>query len=224
MFRTSDVDLGIASVNNKIRVELAKDRWILLVGGPNLGPAVLFWGVLLVIVLISVGLGRFKQTPLKTRHWLLLLIGLSQIPVFGAMLVVGWLIALGLREKIQLNIKPIYFNTLQIGLCLLTIVALLLLFYAIDQGLLGYPKMQIAGNNSTAYSLKWYQDHSDPNLPQAWVISIPVLAYRFLMLAWSLWLAYSLVSWLQWGWSCFSSGGAVWRKLEPKNKKLQVSG
>jgi hypothetical protein len=31
------------------------------------------------------------------------------------------------------------------------------------------------------------------------------------MLAWALWLAVSLLNWLKWGWSCFSSNG-LWNK------------
>jgi len=33
-----------------------------------------------------------------------------------------------------------------------------------------------------------------------------VLVYRFLMLAWSMWMAFALINWLKWGWGCFSSG------------------
>jgi hypothetical protein len=45
-----------------------------------------------------------------------------------------------------------------------------------------------------------------------WVISAPILLYRGLMLAWSLWLAYALLKWLGWAWECFSAGG-LWRPL-----------
>jgi hypothetical protein len=31
-----------------------------------------------------------------------------------------------------------------------------------------------------------------------------VLAYRVLMLAWSMWMAFALIDWLKWGWGCFS--------------------
>jgi hypothetical protein len=38
--------------------------------------------------------------------------------------------------------------------------------------------------------------------------------YRVLMLSWSLWLAFALLQWLRWGWSCYSRGG-IWRKPPP---------
>ncbi len=100
----------------------------------------------------------------------------------------------------------------------MSMVALPLLFLAAKQGLLGVPAMQIAGNGSTAYTLNWYQDRSGSLLPQAWVLSVPLLVYRLLMLAWALWLAFALLRWLRWGWTCFSTHG-LWRKVERKKKE-----
>jgi hypothetical protein len=94
----------------------------------------------------------------------------------------------------------------------LTIVAVLALFYAIRQGLLGHPDMQIAGNGSTSMLLRWYQDRTDTTLPQAWVFSAPLIVYRLLMLAWALWLAFALLRWLRWGWECVSTNG-LWRRI-----------
>jgi hypothetical protein len=212
--KTEIIDLGVASVNSHIKILLGQDRWVLFTSGPNFGPAVLFWGVLFVMALLSVGLGKISLTPLKFWHWFLLLIGLSQIPIESALIVIIWLMALGLRFK-----KPFdddsYFNLMQIGLGLLTVFSLGLLFVAVQQGLLGSPDMQIAGNHSSAFNLNWYQDRTDKVLPTASIISVPLIAYRILMLLWSLWLAVSLLNWLKWGWACFSSQG-LWRKKEKK--------
>ena len=216
--RTPEVDLGINSVNHLIRVRLAEDRWVLFTGGPQWGPAVLFWGVLIVILLVALGLGRIKLTPLNTWHWILLGIGLSQAPIFSAVLVVAWLLALGLREQLLPKLSKTRFNLLQIGLALLTVIALSALFEAIRQGLLGSPDMQISGNNSTTYLLNWYQDRVSNMLPRAWIISVPLLVYRLLMLAWSLWLAFALLHWLRWGWECYSRG-ELWRTFSIRKKK-----
>jgi membrane protein YdbS with pleckstrin-like domain len=43
-------------------------------------------------------------------------------------------------------------------------------------------------------------------------VSVPLLVYRLLMLAWALWLAYSLLKWLRWAWECYGDHG-YWRKL-----------
>ena len=218
LLTSPSIDMGIASVNNHIKILLGRDRWLLFTSGPKFGPAVLFWGVLIVIVLFSIGLGKISLTPLKHWHWFLLLIGISQIPVESALLVVAWLMALGLRAKKQI-VKPAYFNAAQIGLGLLTGLSLVLLFVAVQQGLLGSPDMQVVGNQSSAFNLNWYQDRSEGLLPTATVISVPLISYRILMLLWSLWLAVSLLNWLKWAWTCFSTEG-LWKKKSVKDKGL----
>lgn len=221
LFRTPEVDLAAPSVNTRLNVSLGQDRWVLLLGGPRLGPAVLFWGVLLVVVLIAVGLGRVDLTPLTTWHWILLGIGLTQTSIGQAAIIVGWLLALGARARIGGDMGRIRFNFLQFGLGFLTLLALITLFNAVKHGLLGLPEMQIAGNNSSAWDLNWYQDRSDAALPRAWLLSVPLWVYRGLMLAWALWLAFALLKWLRWGWDCFSAGG-LW-KAKPKIEKPAVS-
>jgi hypothetical protein len=205
-FSSPDVDLGIASVNTRVVIKPGYDRWVLLTGGIRQGPAVLFWGVLTVIVLIAVALGRIKGTPLKTHSWILLGIGLSTLTPFIALLIAVWIFALYARGQLDAPIKASLFNTLQIVLVLLTVISVAALFSAVSNGLLGNPDMQIAGNGSTRWQLNWYQDRLDTAIPQAWIISLPVLAYRFLMLAWSMWMAFALINWLKWGWECFSKG------------------
>jgi hypothetical protein len=203
------IDLGIASVNTNLNIGLGQDRWVLFTAGPKFGPAVLFWGVLIVIVILSIGLGKVWLTPLKNWQWFLLLVGLSQIPIESAGVIVAWLMLLGWRAGE--TSKSRYFNAMQVVIGLLTIASLGQLFYAVAQGLLSSPDMQIEGNMSSAYSLRWYQDRSASILPTATVISVPLMVYRLLMLAWSLWLAVSLLNWLKWGWTCFSSNG-LWHK------------
>jgi hypothetical protein len=212
---TPDVDLGVASVNSRLNIGLGQDRWVLLTLGPRFGPAVLFWGVLLVIVLLAFALGKIPLTPLKHWQWFLLLLGLSQIAIEAAGLVIGWLVLLGWRKQ-DADIESRYFNLLQVLIAGLTLLALGLLFLAVEQGLLGSPEMQITGNQSSAFNLNWYQDRSAASLPVATVISVPLIVYRLLMLAWSLWLAVSLLNWLKWGWGCFASG----RLWLPKAKKI----
>lgn len=214
---TPDVDLGVASVNSRLNISLGQDRWVLLTLGPRFGPAVLFWGLLLVIVILAVALSKIPLAPLKHWQWFLLLLGLSQIAIEAAGLVIGWLMLLGWRKQAA-DIESRYFNLLQVLIAGLTLLSLGLLFLAVEQGLLGSPEMQISGNQSSAFNLNWYQDRSAATLPVATVISMPLIVYRVLMLAWSLWLAVSLLNWLKWGWSCFSSG----RLWLPKAKKVNL--
>ena len=133
--------------------------------------------------------------------------------MLAVVIVAGWFFALGLRKQFSLQGSNALFNLTQIGLIILSIAALSSLFLAIYQGLLGTPEMQVAGNHSTSSSLRWFQDRSDAVLPQAGVISLPLIVYRGLMLAWALWAAFSLIHWLRWAWSCYSDGG-YWRRLK----------
>ena len=114
------------------------------------------------------------------------------------------------------------FDLAQIGLVAWTAVALGLLVWALQQGLLGLPEMQIAGNGSSRDLLRWYQDRSGAVLPRPVFWSAPLWAYRVLMLVWALWLAASLLKWLRWGWSCFSQGG-LWRPLHVARKATKAS-
>lgn len=210
--RSPALDLGLPGINTQLQLKLPDDRWILVLGGPQQGPAVLFWGVLLVLMAIAYGLGRLPFTPLRRRDWALLMVGLSQLPVFGAALVVLWLLALGARSRIGLaHWSYRRFNALQVGLVVLSLSALGLLFTAIAQGLLGSPDMQVTGNGSYGNQLRWFQDRHEQTLPQAWVLSVSIWFYRLLMLLWAMWLANALLGWLRWGWGQFTADG-LWKK------------
>lgn len=206
-------EMGIDGVNASVQIGLGRDRWVLFVGGPTVGPAVLYWGLVVVLVLLATGLGRSRITPLHTLDWLLLGLGLSQAGIWVGLLVAGWLFALGLRGRMDADLTPWRFNLMQIGLFLLSLAALAALVAALQQGLLGLPEMQIAGNGSTSTRLDWYQDRSGSELPHVWVLSVPILVYRALMLAWALWLAYRLLGWLRWGWQGMSSP-VLWREVK----------
>jgi len=215
------VDVGVDNVNNSIRVRMGRDRWVLLTNGPQMGPAVLFWGVLLVVLIGSVIVGRMKESPLRTWQWFLLGAGLILATPIMIIIVAGWLLAMNYRPKLQYVESRLLFNGGQVLLVLLTLVALATLIFALRQGLLGWPDMQISGNGSSAWELRWFQDRASARLPQPWVISVPLLVYRLLMLLWALWLAFSLISWLRDGWHHFTVGG-LWREGEKKVKADKV--
>jgi hypothetical protein len=214
LLRGPEVDLGLPSVNAHVEVEVPPSRWVLLVGGPRLGPSVLFWPMLAVVAALALALARLGAAPLRARHWLGLGIGLTQAPLPAAALVVAWLLALGARGRLaepERAGSPLAFDALQVLLAALTLAALAALVLAIRMGLLGAPEMQIAGNGSEAGLLRWYQDRSASGLPRPWVLSVSLWVYRGAMLAWSLWVAQALVGWLRWGFAQWSHGG-IWRR------------
>jgi hypothetical protein len=212
LFRAPEVDAGVPGVNATVRIAMPADRWTLFLRGPRLGPAVLFWSTLTVAFLASLALGRIPLTPLRWRHWFLLGIGLTQVPVPVAFGIAAWILLLGLRPTIAPRLGGVAHDLLQLALAGLTVFALAGLFAAIQKGLLGHPEMQIAGNDSTASMLQWYQDRTGGPLPRPAALSAPLWAYRLAMLLWALWLAQALLGWLRWGWRCFTEGGA-WRPL-----------
>jgi hypothetical protein len=220
LFRAPEMDLGVPSVNTELSFHMPRNRWILFAWGPTLGPAVQFWSLLAVLTLFAFGLSRLGWSPLRTWHWVLLGIGITQFPEFpvvASVFVAGWLLSLGWRKNTP-GMHKFWFDMRQIALVFYTFFALLALFAAIHQGLLGLPEMQIAGNGSTGDLLRWYQDRSSPLLPRPWVISIPLFYYRLAMLAWALWIALALLKWLKWGWGCFTEQGA-WKSLGIFKKK-----
>lgn len=184
-----------------------------------MGPAVLFWSYLAAILLVAAGLSRLPWTPLKAWQWFLLGLGLSQVDTMTAVLAVAWLPALGLRREHRPE-HWLTFNLVQTAIVGLFLVGIACLYAAVEGGLLGLPDMQVAGNGSSGHTLRWTQDRISGPLPQPLIVSVPIVVYRFLMLAWSLWMAWSLVAWIKWSWAAFGRNGiwmkAVWRKPRPK--------
>jgi len=219
VLRNSPVDIGVPSVNTTIQVQLPPDRWIWWTTGTRMGPAVLFWGMALVIIGLSVVIGRSHLTPLNTWEWILLGIITAQMHIMGTLLIAGWLFALSARQKLSVEILNKWvFDLIQIALVMLTISALGTLLSSIEQGLIGKPDMYILGNGSSDTFLKWYQDRSNAVLPDIMVVSLPMWIYRMIVLMWALWLAFALLRWLKWGWECFSTT-ALWKPLiAPKIK------
>ena len=216
-------ELDSPAVNLNLAVQVPADRWVLLTGGPRIGPVVLFWGVLLVLAGFAAGLARLRLTPLKAHDWMLLGIGLSLAEVWVLVLVTGWLLALGLRRRLAADLPRRRYNLVQIALVLLTMAAGLGLVGAVSQGLLGAPDMQIMGNGSGHGLLNWYQDRTTGPLPRVWVLAVPMWVYRALMLAWALWLALRLLDWLRWGWDGFSHP-VLWRPGAPQHPPAPPQG
>jgi hypothetical protein len=205
--KTPAIDLGGPHVNASLQMSLGYDRWILWTGGPAMGPAVLFWGVVIVIALLAVVLGRIHLTPLKTWQWALLGLGLSQVALPFAGLVIAWFFVVAYRGRGPMPADALQFNAIQVGLALMTLMVIGAIIAGVQQGLLGWPNMLVSGNQSSAYLFNWYQDRWGAGYPQAWVVSVPMIVYRLLMLAWALWLAFASVSWLRWGWQQYTVGG-----------------
>ncbi|MCA9240911.1 MAG: hypothetical protein KDA37_11960, partial [Planctomycetales bacterium] len=208
---TDEVSLPTESANVTTVLGPPADRWVLWAEGPTRGPAVRFWAILVVAVLVGLALGQIPNSPLGRVEWVLLAIGLTQVHMAAAVLVVGWLIALAWRGRMDVeSINAAAFNALQCVQVLLTLAALTVLLVVVREGLLGDPVMFIVGNGSSPSHLEWLAPRSGPTLPRPLIVSVSVWWYRLLMLLWALWLASALVRWLRTGWQHFTRG-AAWR-------------
>ncbi len=206
--RVEEVKLPVGSANINTVVNIPGSRWVLWADGPLRGPAVRFWTVLACSLIAAWMLGRLASSPLSIAEWMLLGIGLTQVPLPAALLVVGWLFYLSWRGSESFIRLPVWgFNLLQIVLIGLTVVALGIFVAVVAEGLLGNPEMFIAGNGSTRSMLRWYLARCGDTLPQPGCISVSIWWFRLLMLAWALWLAASLLRWLRLAWVRFSTGG-----------------
>ena len=212
------VKLPVEGSNVTTVMRVPENRWVLWAHGPLMGPAVRFWTVLACAVLAALALGSLPQSPLRRIEWVLLALGLTQVHVAAALWVVAWLFLLAWRGRQQPDqMRAWRFDLLQIGIVLITLVALGILIVVVSIGLLGNPEMFILGNGSSQTYLQWYQGRTGSELPEPYVVSISVWFYRLLMLAWALWLAAALLRWLHWGWHQFSHGGG-WKRVFRRGK------
>lgn len=206
--------LGQEAANLVVQVDLPRDRWVLAAWGPIVGPVVMVWVAVPVLLVLAWWLAHGRRTPLRTADWLLLGLGLATVEPWAALVVAAWLLALGARARLDAETPRGRFNLIQVGLLALTLLALLMLAATVSQGLLGRPDMHVLGNGSSAQHLRWYQDRGTV-FPDVGVVSVPLWVYRLAMLAWALWLAGRLIRWLRWGFEVITTP-AAWRPGTPK--------
>lgn len=208
--KADPVSLPVETANITTVMSAPESRWVLWADGPQRGPAIRFWVVLAVAVLAALAAGGATLSPLNRLEWVLLAIGLTQVHVVAAIVVVGWLFVLAWRgTQTPQTISAVWIGQVQLAIVLLTIASLVILFVVASKGLLGEPEMFIVGNGSTQTRLQWFQPRAGLELSEPSIVSVSVWYFRFAMLAWALWLAVALLRWLVWGWKQFSHGG-VW--------------
>ncbi len=206
--QVEEVRLPVESANIKTVLTVPDNRWVLWTSGPLRGPAVRFWTVLICCLLAAWVLGRVNLSPLRPVEWMLLSLGLTQVSLAIALIVIGWLFFLAWRGRASfLRLPVLAFNLLQVLLIGLTALSLGIFVAVVAQGLLGNPEMFIQGNGSSRTLLNWYQPRCENMLPQPGCWTVSIWWFRILMLAWALWLAASLIRWLRWAWEQFSTGG-----------------
>ena len=211
--RPDTVDLSAPSSNVTTTLALPADRWPLVAIGGGVGPAFLYWGELLVFLVVARLLGRWPRSPLRTTEWLVLGLGLSTLSWRVLVTVAAWLFAMRWREQWRgaYDLKRWQFNMLQCALAALTLFAVTsLVFSGVRYGLLASPDMGVTGPGSGGNTFSWFVDRAASTLPHPVVYSLPLWVYRTIMFAWALWIALALARWLRFAWRAWSAGG-IWR-------------
>jgi hypothetical protein len=213
---TPRVVLPGGASNISLAYTLPQDRWPLYLGGPAIGPAMLYWGVFCVILLGALLLHWMNRRisagiPIGLTGWLLLGVGLSTVNSYGVLVVAGFLFLLALRQRMDpTDMRRLTFNLMQVALGIGAFITLATLVSAIPLGLLSSPNMLVTGNNSWSHVYNFFQDRAGADsFPTATVISVNLMVYRAVMLIWALWLANRLLHWVAWGWKAYGRHG-VW--------------
>ena len=209
--RTPPIELPSTAGDLSITLHVPYSMWLLALGGPLQGPALLYWGILAALLLVSFFL-RKLPTPLTGLSWALILAGTSTAYAFGALPFVAWMALLAWRSRRDPSqSSPRLWNATQVFLALLGVVSLGILLGMIPYGLLGQPDMAISGNGSSSHYLHWYLDRASTHYPTAWIFAWPLWVYRAVMLIWSLWMVRALGLCAQWAWKSYSAG-TLWIK------------
>jgi len=211
--RPAVIDLGSSASNINTTIQMPASRWSLFAVGRGVGPAVLYWGELVVFIGLAWLLGRWKFSPLTFVEWLLLGLGLSTQSWWVFSFTAAWLIVMRWRENWQpgAELSPTRFNAVQALLAMFTVIAIfLLVFSGIRNGLLSAPDMGVEGIDSGSGTFAWFQDKTSGVLDTPAVYSVPMWSYRLLFFVWAGWMAFALVKWLRWAFSAWKTHG-LWR-------------
>jgi hypothetical protein len=202
------LDLGLPASNLRTTLSLPTDRWALIAAGSGVGPAVLYWSELVAFLLTAWLIGRSGRSPLRTREWVLLGLGLSTLSWGVLALVAVWLFAMQWRGGWAGQVARWRFNTVQVLLVVLTFFAVTsLLFSGIRNGLLSTPDMGVTGPGSGGNQYSWFLDRTGGALPQPMVLSLPLWMFKALVFAWAVWAAFAVLRWLRVAWNAWKSGG-----------------
>jgi hypothetical protein len=123
--------------------------------------------------------------------------------VLAALAVLGWLFLTKFRARYEPG-SALRYNALQLIFVLLTLAAAAIVVTAAYRGLVLYPDMMVMGGAESR--LNWYVDRSLSATPSAWIVSAPLFVFRALMIAWSLWAAWSFSRFMRAAYAAFTTG------------------
>lgn len=212
------VSIAAPVANLKWTVAVPSNQWVIFTMGPLMGPAVLIWGALAAMAVLSWVLARSFKADFAPNFlgWLAILLPISALSPWSALVVVVFVIALCAKKSHGFLITNRRWNMTQLSLMTLGVLSAVILLSGVYQGLLGAPDMMVAGNGSSAARLIWYQDKAAMDGGaflglSAGALLAPMWLWRALMLVWALWIASAVARSLPSMWTTLNAGG-LWRK------------
>lgn len=191
------ISINSSGHNVTLRVLPSPDRWLLWTSADGWGPSVLFWSKLLVVVGLCVAL-HFAGLLGGSRIGAALLgIGLASLPMVWIGVPLLWLTLIhrgDLYAKFSKDLHP----RARVGILVaISVLGTNFLYQVVKTGLVLTPPMLVVGNQSSSSKLQWLFDQTGPLLPQPWVLSLPLWAWRAFALVWATWLVIAFIGWLK---------------------------
>ena len=193
---TPTISLDGQYTNIKQKINVSKNRWVLYGYSEGVGPAFLYWGEFLFFTVLAFFLAKIPFSMLKFWQWLVLGYAFGTVSWFAFGFITLWLFFIGWKKQ-QANEKVISHVLLQWFALIFTVITIIVFISSVAFGLLSYPQMGITGQNSYATNLNWYMDVYKGQLPTITLVSLPIWFYKGIMLFWSIWVSFSLLSWLK---------------------------
>lgn len=220
--RAPKLAISAATANIIWKMSVPNDEWVLFTWGPLMGPAVLIWGVLIAMVILSFALSKMVKSEFAPNFggWIALLVPLSVLSPWSALVVVAFVIAMDFKRARSGEVKDAAWNGFQFLLMLLGVLSSFILMSGVYSGLLGVPNMMVVGNGSNANLLNWYSDRSMHEASvgmsahfDAGAVLAPIWVWRIIMLGWAIWIAATVAKRIPKMWAVLTLGG-FWRRSE----------
>ena len=197
MNTTPSILINSQYTNIQQKLNISRNRWVLFGYSEGVGPAFLYWGEFLFFTVLAFFLAKLPYSLLKFWQWLVLGYAFGTVSWFAFGFITLWLFFIGWKKQQKPDVKQTKDYLLQWFALLFTVVTLIVFISSVAFGLLSYPQMGITGQGSYATNLNWYLDVHQGQLPSITIFSLPIWCYKGIMLVWSIWVSFSLLSWLK---------------------------
>lgn len=193
--------LSQPAVNTSTDIQLPENRWILWLAGSSLGTTVAFWSVLVGVLLAAVVVSKIPSFALSTRDAVILAGGASLVDLKVLVVVGIWFLAIWFKSRTKEEIvRPWLYRLEQLVLTGITLLVLYVLVSTIVTALTNDPNMYIVSAKYYNDWFTWFSDEITGEVPSPWILSVPMWVYLVLILAWVMWLVFTLLKWMRAWW------------------------